>query len=137
MFYDESDNAHVINLQLQPSTVQSMKPCPFCGHKPKLANTHTAKYWLECGGCGMEIHDVRSVSGKTMRAHRASAGRVVQQWQSRMGAAPVDCVAVPLQVAYLVRKVFLPHNPRKMRKPHPDVLDAATRFIALVEKERQ
>lgn len=41
-------------------------------------------------------------------------------------------VNVPLDVAVIVRDVFLPSNPRRMRKPHPEVLKAAEQFIAAV-----
>lgn len=43
-------------------------------------------------------------------------------------------VCIPLDVAQLIRKVFLPVNPNKMRGAHPDTLAAAKAFIAAVEK---
>jgi hypothetical protein len=38
-------------------------------------------------------------------------------------------VRLPLETARIIRAVFLPHNPNKMRKPDPEVLAAVTIFI--------
>lgn len=43
-------------------------------------------------------------------------------------------VTIPLSVAILIRNVFVPRNPNKMRKAHPDVVSAAKRFIRAVEE---
>lgn len=42
-------------------------------------------------------------------------------------------VSIPIDVARLIRNVFLPHNPNKMRKATPEVVQAAKDFIAAVE----
>lgn len=39
-------------------------------------------------------------------------------------------VTLPFETARLIRNVFLPRNPRKMRNAHPDVLAAVDLFIA-------
>lgn len=43
-------------------------------------------------------------------------------------------VTVPLSIAILIRKCFVPRNPNKMRGAHPDVVAAAKRFIRAVEE---
>jgi hypothetical protein len=45
-------------------------------------------------------------------------------------------VEIPVSVARLIRKVFLPLNPNKMRSAHPDTLAAVKAFIAAVEGKR-
>lgn len=47
--------------------------------------------------------------------------------QSKVG------VVVPRDIAKLIRNVFLPTNPNKMRGAHPDTVAAAKAFIAVVE----
>lgn len=44
-----------------------------------------------------------------------------------------ETVAIPIGVAKLIRKVFLPTNPNKCRTYHPDTLSAVRAFIAAVE----
>jgi hypothetical protein len=83
MIYNESKAPH-FNFHLQPFAQQQMKPCPFCGHKPELANTHTPHYWMECTGCGCQISDPRSARGTGERSHRASALRAIEVWNRRM-----------------------------------------------------
>lgn len=83
MLYNDSDHDIIINLRLQPDTQRGMRPCPFCGHKPELQNTHTPSYWLACTGCRCELHDPRSARGDGMRSHRASALRVIEAWNHR------------------------------------------------------
>lgn len=39
------------------------------------------------------------------------------------------CLSLPLHIAQLIRKVFLPTNPRKMRTAHPDTLAAVNHYI--------
>lgn len=43
-------------------------------------------------------------------------------------------VIVPIETAIIIRKVFLPVNPNKMRGAHPSVVKAAKDFIAALEK---
>lgn len=43
-------------------------------------------------------------------------------------------ITIPLSIAIVIRSVFLPSNPNKMRKAHPDVVAAAKRFIRAVEE---
>lgn len=42
-------------------------------------------------------------------------------------------VAVDLRTAQLIRRVFLPHNPNKMRNCDPEVRAAAKTFISAFE----
>lgn len=45
---------------------------------------------------------------------------------------------IPLSEARLIRKVFLPANPRKMKSPHPDTLATVCHYISalnLLESE--
>lgn len=60
--------------------------CPFCGHPhPSLEHTWTASYWLECVGCGAEVHDNGRIGGaESQSAHLASARRVVKRWNTRI-----------------------------------------------------
>lgn len=51
----------------------------------------------------------------------------------RMQSETKANVCVPLDVARLIRKVCLPHNPNKCRGWHPDNLAAVRTFIAAVE----
>lgn len=45
--------------------------------------------------------------------------------------------AIDFEIARLIDRVFLPKNPNKMRKPHPDVMNAIRVFKhALAEAER-
>jgi len=47
-------------------------------------------------------------------------------------------VVLPLEVARIVRNVFLPRNPNKLRGAHPDTVSAAKAYIAAFEDiERQ
>ena len=41
-------------------------------------------------------------------------------------------VTIPATTALLIRQVFVPINPNKMRNAHPDVVAAAHQFIAAV-----
>jgi hypothetical protein len=43
-------------------------------------------------------------------------------------------VSVDLRTAHLIRKVFLPSNPNKMRNAHPEVRQADNDFIAQYER---
>ncbi len=60
--------------------------CPFCGHpNPSLTHTHTASYWMECVGCGAEVHDNGRIGASgSQAAHLASARRVVKRWNTRV-----------------------------------------------------
>lgn len=40
---------------------------------------------------------------------------------------------LPLPIARLIRNVFLPRNPRKMRGAHPDTLAAVNHYIEALE----
>lgn len=48
--------------QASPVDGGARLPCPFCGRSDtlRLANTHTAKFWIECdtdlGGCSAQVH---------------------------------------------------------------------------------
>lgn len=49
-----------------------------------------------------------------------------------------ESVSIPLEVAIMVRNVFLPLNPNKMRGAAPGVVDAAHAFkSAVLRAERQ
>jgi hypothetical protein len=52
-----------------------------------------------------------------------------------MSEQPPLNVLVSRETANIIRSVFLPANPRKMRKPHPDVMKAVQDFIAAVEQK--
>lgn len=54
---------------------------------------------------------------------------------SGMAAVPADHVVVPRDVALLVRRVFLPANPRNVRSMAPETLEAVNVFIACVYAE--
>jgi len=42
-------------------------------------------------------------------------------------------VVLPLAVAKIIRNVFLPRNPNKLRGAHPDTVAAVKAYIAAVE----
>jgi Lar family restriction alleviation protein len=74
-----------INLKLEPGDL--VLPCPFCGGKPELQNTHTAAYWLECE-CGAEVHGRafgQSLSSVelTHRHHRNAKKSALAAWNRR------------------------------------------------------
>lgn len=39
-------------------------------------------------------------------------------------------VLLPIETARLIRAVFLPRNPRKMRNAHPDTIAAVNAYLA-------
>lgn len=39
-------------------------------------------------------------------------------------------VTLPIETARLIRAVFLPRNPRKMRNAHPDTIAAVNAYLA-------
>ena len=45
-----------------------------------------------------------------------------------------DTAQIDLETASLIRRVFLPANPNKMRNAAPEVIEAVRKFIAIVEK---
>ena len=48
-------------------------------------------------------------------------------------SGPIATVEIDLRTAVLIRKAFVPRNPRKMRNCDDDVRQAAIRFIEIVE----
>lgn len=48
-------------------------------------------------------------------------------------AKPLD-IEITSAEAAMIRNVFFPRNPRKMRNAAPEVVDLATRMIAALEK---
>lgn len=55
---------------------------------------------------------------------------------SKTAGSPKErAITLPVSVALLIRQVFLPRNPNKMRNAHPDVVAAVKRFIAAVEEQ--
>lgn len=48
---------------------------------------------------------------------------------------PTEAFSIPMRTAVLIRRAFLPTNPNKMRKAHPDVVVAALDFIQHVREE--
>lgn len=46
-------------------------------------------------------------------------------------------VVIPLEVARVIDRVFLPRNPHRLRKVHPDVLAAAQAFKVAVQAALQ
>jgi hypothetical protein len=42
-------------------------------------------------------------------------------------------ITVPLRVADIIRKAFLPRNPNKMRAADPEVVEAAKTFISICD----
>ena len=63
-----------------------VRPCPFCGGtEVALLNTHTASYWIECEGCGVEVRGKAS-GGSSVSAHRKAAKSTLAAWNTRSGA---------------------------------------------------
>lgn len=83
LFNENSHCPSVISLRATSETIATLKPCPFCAGVARLANTHTASYWVECSTCGAERHDPKIGNGDGMRAHRASAKRAIAAWNER------------------------------------------------------
>lgn len=65
-----------------------LEPCPFCASKDiSLSHTWTPSYWIECGGCGAEMHPPSRGWGKgddrKPSKHLASARRALKAWNRR------------------------------------------------------
>lgn len=61
------------------------------------------------------------------------AQKAVQMDHSLQRNRSVGELVLPLPIARLIRDVFLPRNPRKMRGAHPDTLAAVNYYIAALE----
>lgn len=66
--------------------------CPFCGSTDlSLLNTHTPSYWIECEGCGAEVHgempdggggEIHTHEG-CIGLHRLAMASAVTKWNAR------------------------------------------------------
>lgn len=76
-----------------------LKPCPFCGGKPKLGHSsgswgyYAARDWVECSGCGVhatsfedEIYDW----GKRRQVSVDSKSKAAEAWNRRIGEPAKD-----------------------------------------------
>lgn len=79
----EKTHGQVLDVTLEPADQPA--PCPFCGSGlVTLEHTHTASYWLECEGCGAEMHDIGNIGKSDSKpAHLASVRRVLKAWKRR------------------------------------------------------
>lgn len=69
----------------------AIEPCPFCGSvEVELANTWTPSYWVECKGCGAEVHphgpSWKKGDDTKPAKHLASARRAMKAWNRREAA---------------------------------------------------
>lgn len=83
----ERESGHTYHAHLE--TGDRVEPCPFCGSTDiELANTWTPSYWIECNGCGAEMHPVnrkpwgRGDDTKPAK-HLASARAALKAWNER------------------------------------------------------
>lgn len=61
--------------------------CPFCGsYDIELCNTHTPSYWVECEGCGAQIHGPHSEYEDDARGHIDSANSAANAWNERFSS---------------------------------------------------
>lgn len=70
------------------------------------------------------------ITPEAIEAQRLEDARIATSQSKRF-------ITIPLSIAIVIRSVFLPANPNKMRKAHPDVVAAAKRFIAAVNEPLQ
>jgi len=63
---------------------------------------------------------------------RAAADRILSLLPNEAGLTGAGMVCIPLDLAQLIDRVFLPLNPNKMRKADPSVPAAAHAFRAAV-----
>lgn len=62
-----------------------LRACPFCGFPGNLEHTWTASYWIECEGCGAQVHGQDPVGeAYDRRAHIAGARSAIKAWNSRV-----------------------------------------------------
>lgn len=69
-----------------------------------------------------ELQELKAPAGST-----ESTGEV-----ERLKRALLQCeqsFRLDAETARCIRKVFLPHSPRRMRNPHPDVVTAVSRYL--------
>lgn len=65
--------------------MDKIKPCPFCGHKPKIVDWNNGGYQIRCGLCGAR-QDVLYDSVRNMKgafAPRDGKKEAIEAWNRR------------------------------------------------------